>query len=152
MVTNRLSTRTLRNRLIEAEMASRRCPLLVDYHLRFRWAWCLARHAWNLRSWRKIQKSDEGRSLLHVTDGRQMAWVRHSLFTKEHRPTVSYVEGTIESVTIHGILMDNHHIPEIMEPVVVQHFDNHLFTTVHGRSRMDVIVPTQRGFTRCWTS
>ena len=69
----RLSTRTVRNRLKSAGLKR---PLLADWHLRSRLAWCLARRGWNLRTWRKIHWSDESRFLLHVTDGRMRVW-RH---------------------------------------------------------------------------
>ena len=54
---NRLSTRTVRNRLKSGGLKSRRVikrPLLADRHRRTRLAWCLARRGWNLRTWRNI--------------------------------------------------------------------------------------------------
>ena len=86
----RLSTRTVRNRLKSVELKSRRVikrPLLADRHRRSRLAWCLARRGLNLRTWRKINWSDESRFLLHVTDGRMMVW-RHknTAYTPKKHP------------------------------------------------------------------
>jgi transposase len=69
----RVSTKTVRHHLKSAGLNSRRVikrPLLADRHRRSRLAWCLARRGWNLRTWRKIQWSDESRFLFHVTYGR----------------------------------------------------------------------------------
>jgi hypothetical protein len=87
----RPSTRSVRNRLKSAWLKSRRVikrPLLVDRHRRSRLAWCLARRGWNLRTWRKIQLSDESRFLFHVTDGRMRVWrhknTAYTRYPKEH--------------------------------------------------------------------
>ena len=91
----RLSTRTVRNRLKSEGLKSRRVnkrPLLADRHRRSRLAWCLARRGLNLRTWRKINWSDESRFLLHVTDGRLRVW-RHknTAYTPRNiQPTVPY--------------------------------------------------------------
>ena len=96
----RLSKRTVWNRLKSAGLKSRRVikrPLLADGHLRTRLAWCLARLCWNLRTWRKIQWSDESRFLLHVTNDRMRVW-RHkntAYSPRNIQPTVPYGEGSV---------------------------------------------------------
>ena len=141
----RLSTRTVRNRLKSAELKSRRVikrPLLADRHRRSRLAWCLAR-GWNLRTWRKIHWSDESRFLLHVTDGRMRVW-RHknTAYTPRNmQPTVPYGGGSVivwgyishdcklDLVTIQGNLNGDQYIRDVLQPVVVLHFDNHPLAT-----------------------
>jgi transposase len=138
----RRSTRTVRNCLKSAGLKSRRVikrPLLADRHRRSRLAWCLARRGWNLRTWRKIHWSDDSRFLLHVTDGRMRVW-RHENTAHTPRyiqPTVHYggcsvmVWGCIshdcklDLVTIQGNLTGNQYIRDVLQPVVVPHFDNH---------------------------
>jgi transposase len=139
----RMSTRTVINRLNSAGLKSRRVikrPLLVDRHRRSRLAWCLARRCWNLRTWRKIHWPDESRFLLHVTDGRMRVW-RHSLYPKEHPGNcplrwrlsnglgcISH-ESKLDLVTIQGNLTSDQYIREVLQPVVVPHFDNHPLAT-----------------------
>ena len=140
-----LSTRTVRNRLKSAGLKSRRVikrPLLADRHRRSHLAWCLARRGWNLRTWRKIHWSDESQFLLHVTDGSMRVW-RHKNTAYPPRniqPTVPYgrvsvmVWGCIshdcklDLVTIQGNLTGDQYIRDVLQPVVVPHFDNHLAT------------------------
>jgi transposase len=142
----RLSTRTVRNRLKSAGLKSRRVikrPLLADRHRRTRLAWCLARRGWNLRTWRKIHWSDESRFLLHVTDGRMRVW-RHknTAYTPRNiQPTVPYGGGSVmvwgcishdcklDLVTIQGNLTGDQYIRDVLQPVVVPHFDNHPLAT-----------------------
>jgi len=142
----RLSTRTVRNRLKSAGLKSRRVikrPLLADRHRRSRLAWCLARRGWNLRTWRKIHWSDESRFLLHVTDGRMRVW-RHknTAYTPRNiQPTVPYGGGSVmvwgcishdcklDLVTIQGNLTGDQYIRDVLQPVVVPHFDNHPLAT-----------------------
>jgi Tfp pilus assembly protein FimT len=61
---------------------------LPDLGKSFTLAWCLARRGWNLRTWRKIQLSDENRFLFHVTDGRMRVWrhknTAYTRYPKEH--------------------------------------------------------------------
>ena len=96
----RLSLKTLRNRLRAAGLASRRVikrPLLTDEHKRIRLRWCLARRGWNLRTWRRIHRSDESRFLLHVTDGRMRVW-RHkgTAYTPRNiKATIPYGGGSV---------------------------------------------------------
>ena len=142
----RLSTRTVRNRLKSAGLKSRRVikrPLLADIIRRSRLAWCLARRGWNLKTWRKIHWSDENRFLLHVTDGRMRVW-RHkntAYTTRNIQPTVPYGGGSImvwrcishdcklDLVTIQGNLTGDQCIRDVLQPVVVPHFDNHPLAT-----------------------
>ena len=145
----RLSTRTVRNRLKSAGLKSRRVikrPLLADRHRRSRLAWCLARRGWNLRTWRKIHWSDErSRFLLHVTDDRINVW-RHknTAYTPRNiQSTVPYggssvmVWGCIshdcklDLVTIQGNLTGDQYIRDVLQPVIVPHFDNHPLATRH---------------------
>ena len=96
----RLSTRTVRNHLKSAGLKSRRVinrPLLADQHRCTHLAWCLARHGWNLRIWRKIHWSDESRFLLNVTDGWMRVW-RHknTAYTPRNiQSTVPYGGGSV---------------------------------------------------------
>ena len=142
----RLSTRTVRNRLKSAGLKSRRVikrPLLADRHRRSRLAWCLARRGWNLRTWCKIHCSDESRFLLHLTDGRMRVW-RHknTAYTPRNiQPTVPYGGGSVmvwgcishdyklDLVTIQGNLTGDQYIRDVLQPVVVPHFDNHPLST-----------------------
>ena len=142
----RLSTRTVRNRLKSAGHKSRRVikrSLLVNRHRRSRLAWCLARRGWNLRTWRNIHWSDESRFLLHVTDRRMRVW-RHkstAYAPRNIQPTVPYGRGSImvwgcishdcklDLVTIQGNLTGDQYIRDVLQPVVVPHFDNHPLAT-----------------------
>lgn len=141
-----LSDRTVRNRLRAAGLRSRRVikrPLLTDQHRRFRLAWCLARRGWNLRTWQRIHWSDESRFLLHVTDGRVRVWrLKNTAYTPRNvRPTVPYGGGSVmiwgcishdcklDLVTIRGNLTGELYIRNVLEPVVVPHFDNHPLAT-----------------------
>ena len=142
----RLSTRTVRNHLKSVGLKSRRVikrPLLVDRHQRSCLAWCLARHGWNLRTWCKIHWSDESRFLLHVTDGRMRVW-RHknTAYTPRNiQPTFPYGGGSVvvwgyishdcklDLVTIQGNLTGDQYIRDVLQPVVVPHFDNHPLAT-----------------------
>jgi hypothetical protein len=137
-----MSTRTVRNRLKSAGLKSRRVikrPLLIYRHRQSRLAWCLARRGWNLRTWRKIHWSDESRFLLHVTDGRMRVW-RHKNTTYTPRniqPTFPYGGGSVmvrgcishdcklDLITIQGNLTGDQYIRDVLQPVVVPHFDNH---------------------------
>jgi hypothetical protein len=114
-------------------------PLLADRHRRSRLTWCLARRGWNLRTWRNIHWSDKSRFLLHVTDGRMRVW-RHKNIAYTPRniqPTVPYGGGSVmvwgcishdcklDLVTIQGNLTGDQYIRNVLQPVVVPHFDNH---------------------------
>lgn len=141
-----ISTRTVRNRLKAAGLKARRVikrPMLTDRHKRLRLAWCMARIHWNLRTWRKIHWSDESRFLLHVTDGRTRVW-RHknTAYTpKNIMPTVAYGGGSVmvwgcishdcklDLITIRGNLTGAQYIRDVLQPVVVPHFDNHPLAT-----------------------
>ncbi len=137
-----VSTRTVRNRLKAAGLRSRRVirrPLLEHRHRRDRLAWCRARRRWNLRSWRRVHWSDESRFLLHVTDGRARVWrARNTAYTPRNiRPTVPFGGGSVmvwgcishdcklDLITIPGTLTGERYIREVLEPVVVPHFENH---------------------------
>jgi transposase len=120
----RLSTRTVRNRLKSAGLKSRRVikrPLLADRHRRSRLAWCLARHGWNLRTWRKIHWSDESRFLLHVTDGRMRVWLSNGLGVY-----LSWLQAGFSHHTRQPNWWSVHH--RVLQPVV-PHFDNHPLAT-----------------------
>lgn len=141
-----ISTRTVRNRLKAAGLKARRTikrPLLRDHHKRARLAWCLARRNWNLRTWRKIHWSDESRFMLHVTDGRTRVWRRkNTAYTPRNiQPTVAYGGGSVmvwgclshdcklQLVTIRGNLTGAQYIQDVLQPVVIPHFDNHPLAT-----------------------
>ena len=127
---------------MEAGMVSRRVikrPLLTPQNQRIRLRWCLARQGWNLRSWRRVHWSDESRFLLHVTDGRMRVWRhRNTAYTPRNiKPTIPYGGGSVmvwgcishdhklDLVTIQGRLTGQRYIDEVLDPVVVPHFDNH---------------------------
>ena len=111
--------------------------------MKFILAWCLARRGWNLRTWCKIHWSDESRFLLHVTDGRMRVWRRkNTAYTPRNiQPTVPYGEGSVmvwgcishdcklDLVTIQGNLTGDQYIRDVLQPVVVPHFDNHPLAT-----------------------
>ena len=139
----RLSTRTVRNRLKSAGLKSRRVikrPLLADRHQRTRLAWCLARD-WNFMPTQKNMAQDPLVSgfLLHVTDNRMRIWrhknTAHS--TKEHpancplRWRLSNGLGCIshdcklDLVTIQGNLTGDQYIRDVLQLVVVPHFNNY---------------------------
>jgi hypothetical protein len=114
-------------------------------YTRSRLAWCLARCGWNLRTWCKIHWSDESRFLLHVTDGRMRVW-RHknTAYTPRNiQPTVPYGGGSVmvwgcishdcklDLVTIQGNLTGDQYIRDVLQPVVVPHFDNHPWILRH---------------------
>lgn len=142
----RICHQTVRNRLKAAGLKSRRVikrPLLTDNHKRLRLAWCRQRERWNLRSWRRIHWSDESRFLLRHVDGRVKVW-RHPATAYTPRnimPTVPYGGGSVmvwgcfsydcklDLVTIQGTLNGDRYIQEVLNPVVVTHFDNHPLAT-----------------------
>jgi transposase len=120
-------------------------PLLADRHRRSGLAWCLARRGWNLRTWRKIHWSDESRFLFHVTDGRMRVWRhKHTAYTPRNiQTTVTYGGGWVMAgggifydcklvlVTIQDNLTGDQYIRDVLQPVVVLHFDNHPLATRH---------------------
>ena len=96
---------------------------------------------WNLRTWRRIHWSDESRFLLHVTDGRMRVW-RHkgTAYTpKNIKATVPYGsvmvwgclshDDKMDLVTIQDRLTGERYIHDVLEPVVVPHFENHPLAT-----------------------
>jgi transposase len=106
-------------------------------------AWCSARRGWNLRTWHKIHWSDESRFLLHVTGGRMRVW-RHknTAYTPRNiQPTVPYPyrlsnglgciyhDCKLNLVTIQGNLTGDQYIRDVLQPVVVPHFDSHPLAT-----------------------
>jgi hypothetical protein len=121
-------------------------PLLADQHRRTRLVWYLARRGWNgwsLRTCRKIHWSDESRFLLHVTDGRIRVWrYKNTAYTPRNiQPTVPNGGGSVmvwgcishdcklDLVTIQGNLTGDQYIRDVLQPVVVPHFDNHPLAT-----------------------
>lgn len=141
-----ISHQTVRNRLKAAGLRSRRVikrPKLTDDHKRLRLAWCRQRQGWNLRSWRRVHWSDESRFLLHVVDGRVRVWRRPgtAYAPRNIMPTVPYGGGSVmvwgcfsfdcklDLMTIQGNLTGDRYIQEVLDPVVVPHFDNHPLAT-----------------------
>ena len=142
----RFSNQTVRNRLKAAGLKSRRPikrPKLTNNHKQLRLAWCRERIGWNLRSWQKIHWSDESRFLLHAVDGRVKIWRRPgtAYAPRYIMPTVPYGGGSVmvwgclsfhcklDLLTIRGNLTGQRYIEEVLEPVVVPHFDNHALAT-----------------------
>jgi hypothetical protein len=106
-------------------------------------AWCLARRGWNLRTLRNIHWSDENRFLLHVTDGRMRVWRhKYTAYTPKEHPAncslrwrlsnglggISH-DCKLDLVTIQGNLTGDQYIRDVLQPVVVPHFDNHPLAT-----------------------
>jgi transposase len=121
----RLSTRTVRNRLKSAGLKSRRVikgPLLADRHRRTRLAWCLTRRGRNLRTWRKIHWSAYTPRNIQPTvpygGGSEMVWGCISHDCKQ------------DLVTIQCNLTGDQYIRDILQPVVVPHFNNYPLATM----------------------
>ena len=142
----RLSTRTVRNRLKSVGLKFQ--PRCAKHHAK-RDRRCRSTNSGrlmtllDLRTWRKIHWSDESRFLLHVTERRMRVW-RHknTAYTpKNIQPTVPYGGGSVmvwgcfshdcklDVVTIQGKLTGDQYIRDLLQPVVVPHFDNHPLTT-----------------------
>jgi hypothetical protein len=114
-------------------------PMLSDRHQRLHLTWCLARCGLNLRTWHRIHWSDERRFLLHVIDGRMRVWrQKNTVYAPGNtQPTVPYggcseiISGCIshdcklDLGTIRGNLTGDQYIRDVLQPVVVLHFDNH---------------------------
>ena len=76
---NRISDQTVRNRLREADMHSRRPHrgmVLTPARRRVRLQWSRAHLAWNALRWNRVLFSDESRFRLSVADGRVRVWRR----------------------------------------------------------------------------
>jgi hypothetical protein len=113
--------------------------MLSDRHQRLHLTWCLARCGLNLRTWHRIHWSDERRFLLHVIDGRMRVWrQKNTVYAPGNtQPTVPYggcseiISGCIshdcklDLGTIRGNLTGDQYIRDVLQPVVVLHFDNH---------------------------
>lgn len=138
----RVSITTIRNRLHVAGYRARRPlkrPKLTQRHINERLVWCRARARWNLASWRRIHWSDECRMLLHAVDGRIRVWrQRNTRFAPRHvQPTYQGGGGSVmiwgcvsfrcklDLVTIPGTLTGEKYRDNILQPVVIPHFDNH---------------------------
>ena len=92
-----------------------------------------------MRSWRRVHWSGESRFLLHVVDGRVKVWRRPgtAYVPRNIMPTVAYGGGSVmvwgcfsfdcklDLVTIQGNLTGARYIQEVLDPVVVPHFDDH---------------------------
>ena len=127
-------------------MRSRRVikrPALSYLHKRQRLEWCMVRRQWNLRTWRRVHRSDESRFLLHVTDGRMRVWRlrNNACVPRNIHPTVPYGGGSVviwgcvshdcklQMVTVQGNLNGQQYMQHILDPVLVPHFDNHPLVT-----------------------
>lgn len=76
---NRVSDQTIRNRLHEANLHSRkpaRKPKMTPLHRLARLRWCRQHRGWNLNRWRNVMFSDEARFCLRKLDGRVRVWRR----------------------------------------------------------------------------
>lgn len=142
----RLSLRTVRNRLHSAGYSARRPikrPLLTRQHKEARLAWCRARRRWNLANWRKVHWSDESRFLLFKTDGRTRVWrCRNTAYAQRNiLEQVPFGGGSImvwgclshdcklDLVTVRGNLNAEQYQRDILNTIVVPHFDNHPLLT-----------------------
>lgn len=142
----RFSLKTLRNRLHSAGYYARRPirrPLLTRQHKQARLEWCRARRRWNLANWRKVHWSDESRFLLFHTDGRARVWRQpNSAYAQRHiMEQVPFGGGSImiwgclshdcklELVTVRGNLNGERYREEILNRIVVPHFDDHPLLT-----------------------
>lgn len=75
-----ISTSTVRRRLREAGLASRRPmtgPLLTREHRRSRLRFALEHRDWTIEDWKRVLFTDETRVSLHSPDGRERVWRRH---------------------------------------------------------------------------
>ncbi|KAG8284281.1 hypothetical protein J6590_108265 [Homalodisca vitripennis] len=76
---NRVSDQTVRNRLREAGLRSRRparVPRLTVRHKRARLQFARDHRRWQLRQWRKVMFSDESKFTIFGNDGRVRVWRR----------------------------------------------------------------------------
>ena len=137
---------TVPNRLHSAGYYARRPikrPLLTRQHKVARLAWCRERRRWNLANWRKVHWSDESRFLLFKTDGRTRVWrQRNSAYAQRNiMEQVPFGGGSImvwgcvshdcklDLVTVRGNLNAAQYQRDILDRVVVPHFDNHPLLT-----------------------
>ncbi|MBS0032906.1 MAG: transposase [Candidatus Baumannia cicadellinicola] len=76
---NRVSDQTVRNRLLEAGLRSKRpvrVPRLTARHKRARLQFARDHRRWQLRQWRKVMFSDESKFTIFGNDGRARVWRR----------------------------------------------------------------------------
>ena len=146
VVKQRLSTRTALNRLRASGYRARRPigrPMLTPGQKAARLYWCQQRRNWNIRYWRKMHLSDESRFLLHMTDCRVRVWrQRNTAYSQRHvQETVPFGESSImvwgcvshdcklDLVTVQGALTGQKYQTDILETVVIPHFDDHPLLT-----------------------
>lgn len=89
---NILSSGTIRNRLREQGLRSRRmrkCPRLTPAHVARREQWAMQRVHWRLQHWRRIIFTDESRFRLFRNDGRIRVWrvPRQEMLQQHVQPT-----------------------------------------------------------------
>lgn len=137
-----ISTKTVRRRLRSDGYFCRRPikrPLLTREHKRLRLAWCQARRRWNLANWRKIHWSDESRFLFSMVDGRVRVWrQRNTAYAQNHiLEHLPFGGGSVmiwgclshdcklDLVTVRGNLNADQYQQDILNDVVVPHFDDH---------------------------
>lgn len=74
-----VSNQTIRNRLHEANIHSRRPavgPILTQAHRRARTAWCRTHQHWTRQQWSQVLFTDESRFTVSFSDGRARVWRR----------------------------------------------------------------------------
>lgn len=130
-----VSSRTVRRRLRESGLASRRPAIripLTPAHRRARVAWCRQHITWTRRQWGEILFTDESRFSMSFNDGRICVW---------RRPGERFRDATIQEVdrygggsimvwggisrhartplhVIHGTLTAQRYRNEILQPIV----------------------------------
>lgn len=91
-----VSTSTVRNRLHEFDLQSRRPAIripLTPAHRQARLAWCRHHQHWNRQQWSRILFTDESRFTVSFNDGRTRVW---------RRPGERFIDATIREVDRYG--------------------------------------------------
>jgi hypothetical protein len=134
-VTDRVTSRTIVNRLLDAGLHSRaslRCIPLTRFHCQQRQAWCTARRNWTIE-WQTIVFSDESRFCLGQSDSRQHVRRRPGerahpdVVTERHTgPTpgvmvwgaISY-DSRSDLVVVQGTMNARQYVDRVVQPVVI---------------------------------
>ena len=143
----RLSTRTVRNSLKSARLKSRRVvkrPMLSDRQQRLRLAWCLVQRCliWG----HGVGSTGRTRAVFSSCNqwtNESLETGRYGAYPRNIQPTVLYdgcsvmIWGYIshgcklDLITIRGNLTGDKYIRNVLQPVLVHHFDNHPQAATH---------------------
>lgn len=148
----RISDQTVRNRLRDAGIRSRRPargPILTRQHRQLRRQWCVNHRPWPMMRWRTVIFSDESRFLLRRPDGRARVYRRrHERFAANCVQEVdrfgggsvmvwagiSYT-GRTDLVQIHGNLTAQRYCDEIIRPHVIPFMNRQNVIFQHDNAR-----------------